>query len=63
VGGQGDAAPRLDSPRDVDIEFCGEVENPYPLIATMDVFTLPSRTDAFPLVVLEAPSASDFAPA
>lgn len=37
-----------------NIEFCGEVDNPYPLIAEMDVFTLPSRSDAFPLVVLEA---------
>jgi glycosyltransferase involved in cell wall biosynthesis len=36
------------------VEFVGEADNPYPLIASMDVFTLPSRQDAFPLVVLEA---------
>jgi glycosyltransferase involved in cell wall biosynthesis len=36
------------------VEFAGEVEDPYPQIAAMDVFTLPSREDAFPLVVLEA---------
>ena len=36
------------------VEFCGELENPYGWIRRMDVFTLPSRTDASPLVVLEA---------
>jgi glycosyltransferase involved in cell wall biosynthesis len=36
------------------IQFLGELENPYPAIAAMDVFTAPSRADAFPLVVLEA---------
>ena len=28
--------------------------NPYPALAALDVFVLPSRVDAFPLVVLEA---------
>jgi glycosyltransferase involved in cell wall biosynthesis len=36
------------------IEWVGEVAEPYPLIAASDVFTLPSREDPFPLVVLEA---------
>jgi glycosyltransferase involved in cell wall biosynthesis len=36
------------------VDFCGELENPYPWIRRMDVFTLPSRADAYPLVVLEA---------
>jgi glycosyltransferase involved in cell wall biosynthesis len=56
VGGPGDAPRRFrtDLEGDHSIEFCGEIENPYPAISEMDVFTLPSRTDAFPLVVLEA---------
>jgi len=36
------------------VEFAGQFEDPYPQIAAMHVFTLPSREDAFPLVVLEA---------
>jgi glycosyltransferase involved in cell wall biosynthesis len=36
------------------VETVGELANPYPELAAMDVFTLPSRMDAFPLVVLEA---------
>jgi glycosyltransferase involved in cell wall biosynthesis len=36
------------------VDATGELANPYPDLAAMDVFTLPSRTDAFPLVVLEA---------
>jgi glycosyltransferase involved in cell wall biosynthesis len=36
------------------VEFTGSVANPHPLLAGTDVFTLPSRGDAFPLVVLEA---------
>ena len=34
--------------------FLGEIENPYPLFDRMDVFTVTSRADPFPLVVLEA---------
>jgi glycosyltransferase involved in cell wall biosynthesis len=36
------------------VTFTGSLDNPYPLLAALDVFTLPSRCDAFPLVVLEA---------
>ncbi|HMG43702.1 MAG TPA: glycosyltransferase [Acidimicrobiales bacterium] len=36
------------------VELTGQVADPYPLIAGMDVFTLPSREDAFPLAVMEA---------
>ncbi|MGQ0802737.1 MAG: glycosyltransferase [Actinomycetota bacterium] len=36
------------------VQFTGELEDPSPLLAIMDVFTLPSRSDPFPLVVLEA---------
>jgi glycosyltransferase involved in cell wall biosynthesis len=36
------------------IEWVGELAEPHPLIAAADVFTLPSREDPFPLVVLEA---------
>jgi glycosyltransferase involved in cell wall biosynthesis len=36
------------------VDFVGEVDNPFPTIAGLDVFTLPSRVDPFPLVVLEA---------
>jgi glycosyltransferase involved in cell wall biosynthesis len=36
------------------VEFLGETDNPYPAIAAMDVFTLASREDPFPLVVIEA---------
>lgn len=36
------------------VHVTGEVADPYPLIAQGDVFTLSSRMDPFPLVVLEA---------
>lgn len=36
------------------VQFCGEQDNPYPAIANSTVFTLLSRKDPFPLVVLEA---------
>jgi glycosyltransferase involved in cell wall biosynthesis len=36
------------------IDWVGEVSEPHPLIAATDVFTLSSREDPFPLVVLEA---------
>lgn len=36
------------------VTFTGSLENPYPWLAALDVFTLTSRTDSFPLVVLEA---------
>jgi glycosyltransferase involved in cell wall biosynthesis len=46
IDGLGDAAGAA--------TFVGEVADPYPLLAGLDVFTLPSREDPFPLVVLEA---------
>jgi glycosyltransferase involved in cell wall biosynthesis len=36
------------------VTFVDSVPNPYPYIAAFDVFTLTSRVDQFPLVVLEA---------
>lgn len=36
------------------VRFLGPVANPYPWLAALDVFVLPSRADSFPLVVLEA---------
>lgn len=36
------------------IECLGEVADPVPILASADIFVLTSRTDAFPLVVLEA---------
>jgi glycosyltransferase involved in cell wall biosynthesis len=36
------------------VTYTGSLENPYPLLAALDVFTLTSRADSFPLVVLEA---------
>ena len=36
------------------VTFTGSLKNPYPLLAALDVFTLMSRSDPFPLVVLEA---------
>ena len=36
------------------VTFTGPLGNPYPLLAALDVFTLTSRVDPFPLVVLEA---------
>lgn len=39
------------------LEFAGEVEDARPLLCQMDVMVVPSRTDAAPLVVLEAMAA------
>ena len=36
------------------VTFTGSLDNPYPLLAALDVFTLTSRADPFPLVVFEA---------
>jgi len=36
------------------VQFVGETSNPYPMMAGMAVFTLSSRHDASPLVVVEA---------
>ncbi len=47
-------ALRAERGLDNDVEFAGETSNPYPALRSMDIFTLPSRADAFPLVVLEA---------
>jgi glycosyltransferase involved in cell wall biosynthesis len=57
IGRQKDAgAPQL--ARDLGVEdivdLVGEVADAVPLMAGGDVFTLPSRRDSFPLVVLEA---------
>lgn len=40
--------------REAGVQFIGPRENPYPYIQRFDVFTLPSRDDPFPLVVVEA---------
>src|SRR5262249_6123924 len=37
-----------------NVMFVGEVANPYPMVAALDIFCLTSRADPFPLVVLEA---------
>lgn len=42
------------SPCSRSVRFVGPLENPYPWLAALDVFVLPSRADPFPLVVLEA---------
>lgn len=39
---------------DEKIEFVGPLANPYPVMRTFDIATLPSRDDPFPLVVLES---------
>jgi glycosyltransferase involved in cell wall biosynthesis len=36
------------------VTFTGSLENPYPWLAALDVFTLTSREDPYPVVVLEA---------
>jgi glycosyltransferase involved in cell wall biosynthesis len=36
------------------VTFTGLLENPFPVLGALDVFTLTSRVDPFPLVVLEA---------
>ena len=36
------------------VTFTGSLENPYPWLASLDVFSFTSRVDQFPLVVLEA---------
>jgi glycosyltransferase involved in cell wall biosynthesis len=57
VGEQPSSWPR-DRARELGIadkiEWTGETGEPYRPLAAMDVFTLPSREDPFPLVVLEA---------
>lgn len=49
--GDGDPPEGADA---AGVEFIGPRANPYPYIRRFDVFTLPSRDDPFPLVVLEA---------
>ena len=39
---------------DAGVTWLGQVDRPYAELAALDVFVLPSREDAFPLVVLEA---------
>jgi glycosyltransferase involved in cell wall biosynthesis len=36
------------------VNFTGSLKNPYPSLSELDVFTLTSRADSFPMVVLEA---------
>jgi glycosyltransferase involved in cell wall biosynthesis len=36
------------------VKFTGSLKNPYPSLSALDVFTLTSRADSFPMVVLEA---------
>lgn len=36
------------------VVFTGDLDNPYPALAAMDVFTHPARQDPFPLAVMEA---------
>jgi glycosyltransferase involved in cell wall biosynthesis len=37
-----------------DVQFIGQLENPYPYLRAADLFCLPSREDPLPLVMLEA---------
>ncbi len=50
--GQDDPGARGNLPPAV--EFIGQRKNPYSYMSQFDIFTLPSRDDPFPLVVLEA---------
>lgn len=50
----GDIGEPVDVRPDEPIDFVGPWANPYPLISRFDIFTLPSRDDPFPLVVLES---------
>jgi glycosyltransferase involved in cell wall biosynthesis len=49
----GDIADPVDT-RDPRIAFVGAKDNPYAHMRRFDIFTLPSRDDPFPLVVLES---------
>ena len=48
------AAWSADGPCSERVRFVGPVDNPYPWLAALDIFVLPSRADSFPLVVIEA---------
>lgn len=50
----GGSDPAWQAPAVPGVDFAGPTENPYPTIAGLDVFTLTSRDDPFPLVVVEA---------
>lgn len=50
----GDISEPVISAADDSIKFMGPMANPYPIMRTFDVATLPSRDDPFPLVVLES---------
>lgn len=56
VGGDGGGRYRSMT-RELDLEgqvrFVGAMPNPYPWVAAADILTVPSRQDAFPLVVFE----------
>ena len=51
-----DKIKEYDEILDIDKIFTGETMNPFPYINLADLFVLPSRSDPFPLVVLEAMS-------
>lgn len=59
IGGTDDRVPVMqewidDAALGDRVHVLGEVDPPYPLIAALDVFVVPSREDPFPLVLLEA---------
>src|SRR4051812_13529370 len=57
--GEGEDRPRLEAQaRDAGVSsrvhFAGWADDPRPLLASFDVFVLPSRREAFPMTILEA---------
>lgn len=59
IGGSDDRTPILrrwveDAGLEGRVYVLGEIDRPYPLMAALDVFVVPSREDPFPLVLLEA---------
>ena len=50
----GDISEPVTTAADEAIEFLGPMANPYPVMRSFDIATLPSRDDPFPLVVLES---------
>ncbi|MGH9214174.1 MAG: glycosyltransferase [Acidimicrobiales bacterium] len=59
IGGSDDRIPIMqgwidDAGLGDRVHVLGEIDQPYPLIAALEVFVVPSREDPFPLVLLEA---------